>query len=133
MFKALDFCKYLLMLSNGWIWSNMAWWRLYLSQIEWKRQLGTEEYATQTTFRWQEWISMEGKSKKMEKCTDKNGFFFFFPQNSPHIQKCLAYTYQRERKVWLSPQEISSCKRCHFRGKRTSNLSSWIHATSLSS
>lgn len=47
---------------------------------------------------------MEGKSKKMEKCTDKNGFFFFFSPKQPSYSQ-VSCLYLPKRKFDFPPRK----------------------------
>lgn len=46
---------------------------------------------------------MEGKSKKMEKCTDKNGFFFFFFPKTALIFRSVLLILTKEKEKFDFP------------------------------
>lgn len=48
---------------------------------------------------------MEGKSKKMEKCTDKNGFFFFFPKTALIFTSVLLILTKEKEKFDFPPRK----------------------------
>lgn len=48
---------------------------------------------------------MEGKSKKMEKCTDKNGFFFFFPKTALIFRSVLLILTREKEKFDFPPRK----------------------------